>query len=879
MMICPKRNKNAVYATLILSFSLLAGAPQTFADDANDANSPIIGRSPDSFEFAETDIGKKFYVWNAGTGTLKFTLDINGSDASYFYLNKSSGESNDVNDKKNYAVNIEVDQWPDTNLDAQIVITNDINSEDVSYISLTTITSSEPNESNTPGSNQAIGKSISRINLRGNVASKKFQIWNKGTGALNYTLSIVNDDGNCFTVTPEEGNSSGPTDKKTHTVTVDYNAVVEAAGHGGTVTGEIEIKDNSNNTSYIELTATETIATHVSRIAIEQDVNYSVEKYDFRLNVDTDSNVSSIEVTTPENQTISYPDINYPDSDVNVFHWAFQDEVNDLSGYGDGRYTIVATYDDDETAQTTINFGIPNKPGTIVWPTQEPNLINPLPDKQTVSPVRFNWGKCTDPCANGIRLILEKQDGNERIEKKYGKSTTRPAAITLDVGAWDVELGIGRRYESKNEDGIKYEVGKWGIISSNFEVMKWFGTFDEFRNRPLKIADCCGTDVTFNLTGGGKGRIEDTDCGFTNIILTGTTAKSIFSINTANSNITSVGNITADSNIRAISGGKADLAGNISISGGAGSIVLNNAAGSISIGSSHLPKIIPCNFKFNQIDGLDLTSQTPVRNLQAAEWASGSLTAPWVSTMKIKGNFGANVNLDGENSPGGMTLEKATIEGTVSSSFEGLDYGWTITGNCGTIEMAISDETALVEIYGNVNTLKAAGNKKAKLSGDISGTLVFNSAKTIEADSMSQCSILADGSADDNIPDIKNLSVRGWISGSAIITDGNVGSITAGGIQNCTDDDFSVGGTIGRLEIKGIKNEAFCYINSNITAGRIGTAIVAYPKYNNSGTDFGLTTNSIDKLTLKDSSRKTTWLDPNLSTTPIIINDFKIVLP
>jgi hypothetical protein len=894
MVIRSRRNIKAGFAALILFVTLLLCAPAAFGEEPND----IDINEPGTFLFTGDVVSRSFQIGNKGIGILNYTLIITGPNASNFGIDGNSlelkGEVNniyDVNAKNTHTIDVNYGlSSPDTILNAELKITNDNNNFDFFEISLMAQAPEEPNEPNEPNepsdshgpdTSTVIGKSAGRINLSGNVLSKKFKIWNKGTEILNYTLTIDGNDAYYFSLDTEEGQLEKQYDEQIHTVGVEYDSDF----HNDTLYAWIEIADENDDTSYIDLSATETVATRVSRIAIEQGVNYGHlgETYDFHLYIETDNTVEEVDFITPEDAECM---MEYDENeDGSIRYWLYLDEFDSIDGladYGDGTYVITVTYDNDnnDTAQTKINFGIPNKPGTIVWPTQEPIIT--YPEEDTVSPVRLKWEKCTDPNAGSVRLVLENYEGEDdeeilnSIGKEYSKGTTKSSKIKLDVGYWRAILGFGKWYQSKNDDGIPYVVGKCTKGYSYFEIMKWFGTFDEFKNHPLKIADCCGTEVTFNITGGGWGWIKDEDSGFTDIDISGTTEKSVFSIKTKRNAKITVGDIyiddlETDGDIKAIKAKNVNLEGDITIDGGARSITLNNVTGSIDIGirDSEDEKIFPCFLKLNRIAYLDLTSETPIKKLRATEWLAGSLDAPWISAMTIKGDFGAELDLSGDESPKGMTLKKAKIAGAIGND-------WTIDGDCGSITFASSAD-ADYEITGNIGSIKAVGNRKASLPAVLSGDWKFDSVKKIQADNISQCDINTCGSIDENVLDIGSLAVKEWLSDCTITTNGNIASLKAGGMQDCNVSAQE--GPIGKLEIRGIKNEAFGIINSNIFAQHIDTAYLGYPKYNNGGVDFGLTINSIDKLTLKDSSHKTTWLDPNLSTDPIIIDDFKVTPP
>jgi len=862
-------DKNRAFA-LILAFFLLTGVLQAFGAEANvnDTNVPLIGKDVTTIEFSRADASKRFHVWNAGTGVLNYSLDIDGNDADYFSLDDSAGESNGVNEQNSHTVFIDED-LPDTTLYARIVITNDDNDADIAYINITAPVA-DTNEPNTPTSSPAIGQSTGRIALAGNVLSKRFQIWNKGSGTINYTLELGGGDADYFTLNKEDGNSSGVDDKKTHTVSVAYPDDF----HNQILDANITITDDNDNSATIILTATETIATRVSFIGIEQSFNYDTDSNEVLLYVYTDGTVEEVNFTTPQGEEFTIDGVEVDETpDGNLLYWTYLDEDANLSDYGDGRYTIAVVYNDDDgsTAPTTVNFGIPNKPGTIPTPTQTPVLINPEYGMQTVSPVRLEWEKCTDPNAGAIRLYLENEEAESYLSKQYSKATTKTSAIDLAIGDWDAWLYFGRWYQADNNDGIEFEVGKCTGGYSNFEIMKWFGIQEDETNHTLKLADSNGNEITFKLTGGGFGEISDN--GFDEITLTGTTEKSVLSITTKRGVKTNVGIINADGDIKAIKARSVNLDGDILIAGGAGSITLSdvNGARTINIGSSESPKLAACSLNFNQIEDLTLTSDTPIRGLKATSWQAGDLQAPWISTITIKGDFGANMTLDG-GQPKAMTLKSAKFAGNISGVWSIID------GNCGSITFASSTGDFDANITGDVGTIKAAGNKKTEIPSVLSGIWQFSSVKTITAANIEQGNISATQQAIEGKPAIGKITVKEWITGSdiTVTTDGNIGSISAGAIQDCS---FSTTGSIGKIANKGIKNETYCFINSFISAQHIGAATLGYVKYNNDGDTFDLTAEIIDKLTIKDSVSKQTWTDVEIGVDGITIGDLEIKRP
>jgi hypothetical protein len=721
----------------------------------------------------------------------------------------------------------------------------------------------------------SIGTSTGEIVFDKDSTSKTFKVWNSGNGTLYYYLYVIKG-ATYFQITPASGISRGAAG--VCTVTADFNTMP----HGTTVTGQIEIINAAdvNSPKYINLTAPDFISRHVQFIKIEQGIDYipgasdenavtgncdglglagdfdcdgfvdfidfaifaqqwgqtgsdiradispsykdgSVdindfnvfsanwlkdgrigETYDFRFTLETDSTIADVNFITPDGLT--YPDGNQDPSrhitgvlttQNGITYWQYQEwfyEANGLNRYPDGKYTINVTYTNNNPDETVVNFGIPNQAGSIAQPTQRPEIKYPLDTEGVVSPLQFAWTKCSDSNVNSIRFGFDNPSDTNLTEQDYRNDAVEANVLNLDPGKWFAELDFGRWYQVQNDNDIAIEVGKASRRHTAFDINTGFGTLGGLKNHQLQAPDCAGNMVTFSLTGGGSAIVESDsnvqgDCSFANIILSGTTEKSVLTITPEPNAKTSVVNIEADGPIKTINARNVDLTGDILINGGCAMITLNDISGSsnIKIGSSSSPKAA-CALKFGRVNNMALTSGTPIKTLQATEWKSGSLNAPWISSLAIDGNavsgiagdFGADVNLSGAGSPKGVSLNKANIAGQVG------DSNWNIVGNCGTI---------------------TAGQ-------------------------------LADS----------NLT--------------------------------AANGLLKTLKITGIVGEPFGIINSNVTAKHIGSAYLAFPKYSNNGTPFGLTASVIDKVTVKDPAKTTTWKKLQVGAETITTQDFEIRL-
>jgi len=190
-------------------------------------------------------------------------------------------------------------------------------------------------------------------------------------------------------------------------------------------------------------------------------------------------------------------------------------------------------------------------------------------------------------------------------------------------------------------------------------------------------------------------------------------------------------------------------------------------------------------------------------------------------------------------------------------------------------QMPIKSITATEWLGGEVNTpsvgsITIKGDAKRGISGDLYDVnLILSQQPNVK--------IMALG----------KLTVNGWIDSSQILSQGNIGTVTAGAMtdSNCfagvaedinglpvaEANSFDNTATIKSIMIKGIKGESTpFFVNSNIAAVNILNASIVYPQSDNSGVPFGLSADNIKKLTIKMmdgtilKDTKSTWTLDNL---------------
>jgi hypothetical protein len=347
----------------------------------------------------------------------------------------------------------------------------------------------------------------------------------------------------------------------------------------------------------------------------------------------------------------------------------------------------------------------------------------------------------------------------------------------------------------------------------------------------LSVKDGNGTEMMLSLSGAGYGQMDP--CGFGQIQLYDTTEKSTLKISSKTK--ARVGDIIVYSSLKAITGKNIDLGGDITVTGSLGAVTVNDVADghTISIGQSAKPKKkAGAKMKFNQVSGLTVNSQTPIKSVSAAKWAGGSIVAPSIGSIMVKGNKKQGI-------PGDLDVD-ITADGTI-------------------------------------NNLRVAGT--------LSGSLDCEIVKSITAANIDTAELNVSKGPDAKAAALGRLTVKNWVTSSRILSAGNIGTISAGGVvnSNCfagvtdtndgnaddvldlpaADANFVETATIKSIRIKSLKDASgepyYCVVNSNIAASHILSVSLAYPKNDNGGIPFGLAAGFIKSLKIKDAEGVVSW--------------------
>jgi hypothetical protein len=438
-----------------------------------------------------------------------------------------------------------------------------------------------------------------------------------------------------------------------------------------------------------------------------------------------------------------------------------------------------------------------------------------------------------------------KNSQNSIVESNLGITIPNYAVTHLEWYAKDVGEIVKLDVDAgTGAIGTRYELIAHSIVAGQF------GSFDGKKNVKLTLKDCNNNDVMFMLAGAGYGEIDRCDCTFSSITLFETTEKSSFTIQTKGKIQTSVGDIVVNGSLKRIMATTTDLRGDISVTGGLGMLVLDDVADghTITIGPSTNPNI-GVIMKFDQVGDLTINSKIPIKMLSATEWLGGSLNAPSVGSITTKGDKKRGI-------PGDLDVN-ITLDGSISS---------------------------------------------AKVAGILSGEWTCVSAKNVSAMDIAEAKLTLRQKPDAKIMALYKLTAKGWIDCTRILSMGNIGTISAGGIgdSSCfagvTDTidqdedgvldlpdpavhiDYDEPATIKKISVKGIKGEQYCLINSNIAAANILSASIVYPKKDNSGQPFGFAADLIKALKIKDETGTESWKNLDKPTDSKEFGDAKVLL-
>jgi hypothetical protein len=446
------------------------------------------------------------------------------------------------------------------------------------------------------------------------------------------------------------------------------------------------------------------------------------------------------------------------------------------------------------------------------------------------------WNNQTSGQTTGVGF------GNNNPNEVFGKSTAQMKVIsTFTIVGWDFtdETDNGTADIWKIADGgTSYPKLSWQQASNNTYK---FGNIPGEKNTKVTVYDSCEPIATFSLTGGGYGEVSE---DASQITLYGTGEKSLLTISTPKGKTATVASIQADGLLKGIMAKTTNLNGDIDIAGSLGTLTLNEAEGSISIGPSTNPKAAVV-LVFGTVNDLDIESDMPIKSITAVNWNGGSIDAPSIGSITIKGSKKPHVSGD-------------------------LDVDVNVDGSIGNVKVAY-------ELKG----LWECNSVKSITSFDVG-----HFSLTLKQPPDSYGKILALGS----------LTAKGTTYFSQILSAGNIGSVTLSSMQNSVcfagvtntkdsdggqpdgvldlpdpNTDITIPATIKSFKVSGAKGSTYSMLNCNIAAANILNAYCVGPNYSGSK-NYGISADFIKSLTVKsvmwNYSGKNLYIQSDIKGTP-----------
>jgi hypothetical protein len=225
-------------ATITISASGATNTPQTTPCVLLTIGSPTtvttIAYSPLSFSFSATEGGanpedQTLEIWNSGSGILNWSVS---DDADWLTLNPTNGTSTGEHDAVTLSVDISGLAAETYNAIITISASGATNTPQTVSVSLTI-------GSPTAIAYSPLSFSFSATERGANPEDQTLEIWNSGSGTLNWSVS---DDADWLTLNPTNGTSTGEHDAVTLSVDISglaaetYNAIITISASGATNT-------------------------------------------------------------------------------------------------------------------------------------------------------------------------------------------------------------------------------------------------------------------------------------------------------------------------------------------------------------------------------------------------------------------------------------------------------------------------------------------------------------------------------------------------------------------------------------------------------------------------------------------------------------------
>ncbi len=366
-------------------------------------------------------------------------------------------------------------------------------------------------------------------------------------------------------------------------------------------------------------------------------------------------------------------------------------------------------------------------------------------------------------------------------ERTISSSALIPSSIT--GGTFFVLADI----DSTNVIAESNNANNTAVSTDGLEVVWRFGSFANRRNVHLIVPDANGNMVNFGINGEGVGDVLG-GSNFTEISLVGTTTDTTVSIVPRGAAKTQVGSITSTNTILQLNAPKVKLLGDLSINGGAVTILLGDVTSNqkITIGSEPTFPNRMVDLKLGHVANLNLTSGTAIRSLSVIDWLDTDMTqdlvqAPFIGAIRAAGNFQADIVATSSNA--GVSLASFTVKGGATSQV-------TLAGGAGTINVGGWSGGSLDAVFAT----------SVAVRGDLANTRLTLSGAGLAADKLALGTLSVTGRVSDSL-----INVR-LNAGTVQVGTWGAGSVLAVGVDSGADGTFfdgnetAIGGILGQFK-------------------------------------------------------------------------------
>jgi subtilisin family serine protease len=358
--------------------------------------------------------------------------------------------------------------------------------------------------------------------------------------------------------------------------------------------------------------------------------------------------------------------------------------------------------------------------------------------------------------------------------------------------------------------------------------------------KPLTYRDSAHHAVTLSLAGPGTGTAVFVSGALdpAAIMLDTTNGASAFTIA---GGTTTVADVVVNGSLASLAGKSADLTGALSVSGSLGKLTLRNVNGGtggalISIGTAGPALVVNLSSVSNEsLSTPGAIASLTVRNWLVSSGAPATISAASIGAIKSTSDFDASITA--------AALGAVKVGGSLALGT------WSISGSGGNLSVSGSAESGWAATFGGalgaVRFTTDAGNLTALSIRSL--TISRNLTSAVVHTTGTAGTVLG------------ALTVGGTVSGSQILSAGNVGKVSAGtfiasnlfaGVSSAqtalpaVGTDFVSDDSIVSFTVKGTTSPV-SFGGSNVAAASIGKVSIARANPDNGGTAYGFAAKSL----------------------------------